>query len=143
MKSRIALALLLSTSSAWAERPPMRPGMWQITTRMEMRGAPNFGPGGREFTVRHCITKRDVEREDAGIPKNDQNRNCAVSDVHRSGNTASWKMVCNGRQKMTGAGEMHYGSDNYQGTITMHSESGGQNMDMVQHVKGKRVGECR
>lgn len=145
MKSRIVFvfALLLSASSAWAERPPMRAGMWEITTRMEMKGAPNFGPAGREFTLRRCITEKDLARKDAGIPRDDRNRNCTVSDVHRGGDRASWKMVCNGRRKMTGAGEMRYGADSYQGTIAMHGEGARGDVDMVRHVKGKRVGECK
>ena len=142
MKHRVLMALVcaLLTSPAWADRPPMREGLWEITTRMEMKGAPNF-MGGRDFTVKQCITKKDLERKDVGIPRNQQN--CKVTDVTRSGNKASWKMECSGPNKMSGRGDMRYDADTYEGTIAMHSEGGGRPVDMVQHVKGRRIGECK
>ncbi len=106
--------------------------LWEITNKMEMEGMPFAMPAQ---TSKVCIPKGQEKDPNKSVP-NDEN--CKMSDVKVSGNKMSWKMKCEGKDAMSGSGEMVYGEGTYSGKMKMHSEDG----DMVMAYDGKRIGSC-
>lgn len=114
----------------------MQPGLWEMTTKMEMQGMPG---GGGEFKFKQCIDKKNL------VPQNKQNpqqNQCKMSDQKVSGNTVSWKMQC--QQGMAMQGEITYSGDSMHGVLNMQMNAPGMgNMQMKQVLSGKRIGACK
>jgi hypothetical protein len=108
--------------------------LWEITTKMEMDGMPFAMPGQ---TNKVCMQKGHEKDPNNAVPK-DQDQDCKISDAKVSGNKSSWKMKCDGKNPMTGSGEMTYGDGTYSGKMKMYSEDG----DMTMAYQGKRIGTC-
>ena len=113
----------------------MRPGMWEITSTMNVPGMPmNMPP----TTVKQCYTKEDVKDQKKLINKD---KNCTVTDFKSTGNKVAWKMKCTGQNAGTFSGETTFAGDSYDSAMKMDSE-GGKGRSMSMKVKGKRVGNC-
>ena len=126
-------AVLLSPP-VFAGGPGMHEGLWEITTTTEMPGMPFTPP---PMTVKHCYTKEDVKEQKKIVPK--QEKDCEMTEMKQSGNKFSWKVVCTGKHKSKGAGEILFkGSNAYEGTMKIESDR----MKMTSRWKAKRVGEC-
>ena len=130
----IAIGMLVSAAllvgHAWAG-PQMNPGKWEITTKTEMAGMPP-----QSITHTQCITNDDLVpmSEDAG-------KECQVSDIRIEGNTAHWRIVCGGKGgQMEGTGQVTYRGDTMVGTMQM--EVSGANMQITNHLTGRRIGNC-
>jgi len=124
--------VLLSLPSLAPAAEMMKPGLWEITTSMEMPGMP-FQPPTQ--TMRHCYTEQEVKEEP--VPKND---NCKITDFKSSGSKVSWKLECKGEMAGKGEGEITYQGDSaYEGKATIQT----QGMTMTTKYKGKRIGECK
>lgn len=108
--------------------------LWAVTSKMEMAGMPFAMPG---HTSNVCIEKGKQNDPNRAVPT-DKNQDCKMSDVKISGNKSSWKMVCTGKDPMTGSGEITSGNGSYSGKILMHSKDG----DMTMNYEGKRIGTC-
>lgn len=110
----------------------MKPGLWEITTSMEMPGMPFQPPPS---TVRHCYTPEEVKAQP--VPGDEQ---CKVTDLKSSGNKTSWKFVCTGEAASKGEGEITYRGDSaYEGKSRMETEG----MTMNMKYKAKRLGDCK
>jgi hypothetical protein len=132
----IALHLALALCPARAEGPNMRPGKWEITTKMELPGMPADMPQ-QQFVHTQCLTGDDFVPSDPKAAAG--SRNCKVRDVHTSGNTVRWTMRCNTAQgEMNGKGSITYHGDSFEGVF----ESKMPGMKVIQHMKGRRVGDC-
>ena len=133
------LATALVLGPALAAGLNLREGMWEITTKMEMTG--KSGGAIPQQTVQHCLTKKDVEDPHRTTPSaGDRGSRCKMTDYKLQGNTATWKMACEGKGAMTGAGTITYSGDSYTGSQTMAMTGGGQAMNM--NYSGRRVGDC-
>ncbi len=104
--------------------------MWEITAKIEME---DFAMPAQTSKV--CIPKGQEKDPNRSVPND---KNCKMSEAKVSGNKMSWKMKCEGKDAMSGSGEMVYGDGTYSGKLKMHSEDG----DMVMAYNGKRVGSC-
>jgi hypothetical protein len=134
------LALLASTlvsAQVHAAAPNMREGMWEITTKMEMTSKP--GTAMPHQTVKHCMTKKDIEDPRRTTPNAGEQSRCKMTDYKLQGNTASWKMTCDG---MDGTGTVTYSGESYSGSQTMAIKRGKEVMNMKMAYAGKRVGDC-
>jgi uncharacterized protein DUF3617 len=138
-KTFAALALLLSVPAGLAASTEMQPGLWEITTRVEIQNMPQRMP---PQTIRHCYTKKDIEEKNPTIPQS-QDKNCQIKDYVLDGNKASWSMVCTGENPMSASGTMTIGATSFSGTMKSHSGEGGEAMDVTQSWSGKRVGDCK
>ncbi len=105
--------------------------MWEITTKMEMEGMPAMPMPASKV----CIPKGQEKDPNRAVP---EDKNCKTSDVKVSGNKMSWKMKCEGKDAMSGSGEMIFGDGTYSGKMKMHDKDG----DMVMVYNGKRIGSC-
>jgi hypothetical protein len=106
--------------------------MWNMNTRMEMAGMP-----GQTFPSQVCMKKGEAQPQ-----KMSQDKNCKVTDVRTVGNKTSWKVVCSGRDAMSGTGEITRTRDSMDGRIRLQGKSGGETMDMTMVLSGKLAGSC-
>ncbi len=131
----ICLFFLGLSFSVSAAEPELKEGKWEITSKIEMPGMPVNMPQNT-FTQTQCLTK------DNYVPKPNQNQsgqNCQIKDIRTSGNTVIWTINCNSVQgAMKGKGQITYKGDSFEGTIKMSSPGG----EIIQHMKGRRIGEC-
>lgn len=123
-------ALLLPAITLAADT--MKPGLWEISTTMEMPGMPFQAP---PQMVRHCYTAQDIKEQP--VPKDEQ---CKITDLKTIGNKTSWKMECTGEAAGKGEGEIAYQGDSaYEGKSKMQT----QGMTLSMKYKAKRLGDCK
>lgn len=147
MKSAAHLSLALLTTLAaagvHAAPPTMKPGQWEIETRMQMNGGGMQMPG-QTVTIKHCIKPEDVRPNDPTMYQGKQDKNCKLDSMSQTGNGVKWKVTCQGQFSGTGEGEVTMASENaYQGKMTMNADMGGHGtMSMITSFNGKRLGDC-
>lgn len=134
---KFAATMLIAGSTLAYAAPVMQPGLWEITTRMDMPGMP---AGMGQHTVQVCYRPNDVEDASKTVPKD---KNCDIKDYKLSGNTASWRIECRGETQMTGSGTFTYSGDSYSGTSKFVMKTGGETMNMAQSYSARRVGDCK
>jgi hypothetical protein len=133
----VASALLAAGATATQAAPVINPGLWEITTRMDMPGMP-AGMGQRTSQI--CYRPNDVQDAARTVPKD---RNCEVKDYTLSGSTASWRMECRGETQMSGNGTFTYSGNTYRGATKFSMKQGGQTMNMTQTYSARRIGDCK
>lgn len=140
MKGKIiALALLASVAtSAMADGIPVQPGLWSITTTMNMPMMPT--PQTR--TVQECMEEDVIDMGD--MASEDMDPNCTFGLNQVDGNTMDWSIDC----PVEGGGTMHAkwtatsGGDTVDGTGRMTMNIQGQTMEMTMSWAGERIGSC-
>lgn len=145
LRQLVPLAGVLALSAAVFAQGPRRDGRWEVTTQMEMAGMPG-GRGMPAMTATQCITKEQVDDPQKMTPQPPQRgggqNDCKVSDYKVAGNKVTWTMKCTTPQEIDGTGDVTYGTDTYEGTMTMNMARGGQTMQMTMKMNGKRLGDC-
>ncbi len=117
--------------------PDMKPGLWEITTKMEMPGMPMSMPAS---THTQCLTKQDM------VPSGSQeNENCKAKSIKITGNTVKWEIVCKTEGGVSkGKGKITYSGNKFKGTLKMTVKNKGQReMKMISHISGRRIGKCK
>ena len=145
----VALVAVIGCSVAVFAQGPRRDGKWEVTTQIEMAGMP-AGRGMPPMTMTQCITKEQAADPQNSVPQPPQRggaqSDCKVSDFKQTGNKVNWTMKCTTPQAVDGTGEMVYGTDTFDGTMTMNMQMarGGQTtpMQMSMKMNGKRLGDC-
>lgn len=126
-------------AAVYAAGADMKEGLWEISIAMEMPGMPFGMPPMKQ---NHCYTKKELEESKNAVPKSDEQ--CKITDYKLSGNKASWVTQCKGENAMSGAGEIIFKGDSYDATVKMKGkDSDGGAMEMIQHIKGRRIGNCK
>jgi len=133
-KTTILAVMTLFAIAACSSGSDMEDGMWEMTSTMEMEGAPAGMPKMPPMTYRQCLTK------DKMIPsQQNKEKNCEILEQDVSGDTVTWKMRCSAGGLVS---EMS-GSSTYSGdTMEGNSQVTMQGMKMTSHVTGKRIGDC-
>lgn len=121
---------LAAAAGAWAQGGPDE--LWNMSTRMEMAGMP-----AQAMNHQVCMQKGETQPE-----KMSQDKNCKVTEQRKVGNTFTWKIVCTGRDAMTGEGRMTRSGNAMDGRMRMQGKSGGEPMDMTIVYTGKLAGGC-
>lgn len=111
--------------------PNIKYGQWETTIETEMVGIPMKQPA---VTHTQCLTKETL------VPDNSPpNSECKMVEKKILGNTATWRMECDGDQgpaEMTG--KITYAGDTFEGTIKINT----QGVTMIQTLSGKYLGDC-
>lgn len=123
-------ALAFMAAPAYAQGGPDE--LWDMTTRMEMAGMP-----GQSFTSQVCMKKGQTQPD-----KMSQDKNCKVAETRTVGNKTTWKIVCTGRDPMTGEGEVTRTRDSMNGRMRMQGKRGNESYDMTTAMSGRLVGNC-
>jgi hypothetical protein len=141
VKSRLRIvalllsALLLRAAPAIAETN-IQEGLWEITIRMQVPGLPsNPAP----VTSAHCL------KDGSQVPQLLQkDSSCRITETKTAGDSVSWKMKCEaGEGSIDGSGRMTYRGGRFDGIISLamqRPEAGP--LKIIQHVSGRRVGDC-
>ncbi len=124
-----ALLLALAPPGALAQGQAGKKGVvWESTTSMQASGM-ELPPQ----TMRNCQPEGDWKEPPSTQPPDSK---CKVTDLKQSGKTTSWKMACQGEEKMTGAGTMTREGDTYRGTMDVTSTQGTMQLKM----SGRKIG---
>jgi len=136
---KILFILAASLSGSAVAGPMMQPGLWEITTKMEMPGMPVAMPPTK---ATHCYTPQDVENTDKTIPKD---QTCKLNSHSVAGNKVTWAVSCQDKNgTTTGNGEMTYKGNSYDGTMKMSVKAkGAAPMNMTYRYSGRRLGDCK
>jgi Protein of unknown function (DUF3617) len=131
--STVMLMLGLSWSVMAQDSSPMREGMWEINSKLNI---PGMGDG---VPMKHqqCITAAMIKDPQAAIPK--MGNDCKVSNYRLAANTATYTLTCTNPTDIVGNGEIKYaGPDSYTGTLTL----GAQGASYTLTYEAKRTGDC-
>jgi hypothetical protein len=145
----VAVAATFACAAAHAADNPfaglrgkMKPGLYEY--QMEMSGVPGMPPNMGKHTMQHCVTPEDIERGQVGrADKGPRGENCEVKDFNMSGNTASYKMVCQNGPTMNAKMTFREGGYTMDGDMTMPGRNGAEPMHMKQHMESKYLGPCQ
>ena len=123
-----------------AAAPNMKEGLWEMTAKSEIQGMPGGMP---PTTVQQCVTKKDLEDPSKTTPGLQGDKRCKMTDYRLQGNTATWKMACEGENAMTGSGTVTYAGSSYTGTQTMSMNLEGKAFNMTVNFSGRHLGDCK
>jgi hypothetical protein len=140
MQRRILAIAILAAFAApvLADGIPVEPGLWSITTTVNMP----MLPAPQTVTVEECMTDEIMDMEDMSTDDLDSECDYALDTL--DGNTMAWSIDC----PVEGGGQMHAewqatsSGDTVDGEGKMTMTMQGQTMDMTMSWTGKRVGPC-
>lgn len=141
MTTRRIVTLLAATLAApvWADPSKIQPGLWEITTEMEMPGMPvQMAPQ----TIRHCHTAEELAEAMNTIPQGGVG-DCRLIGYRVQGDTATWSMECSGDTPMRGTGSLTSAAHAYSGEMHSVMQVPGGSMEMDTRWRAKRIGECQ
>jgi Protein of unknown function (DUF3617) len=137
MKAELGSAVILALALSWSllaqASSPMREGMWEVNSKLNI---PGMGDG---VPMKHqqCVTAAMIKDPQSAIPKMDND--CKVSNYKLADNVATYTLTCTSPAEIVGNGEIRYsGPDAYTGTLTL----GGQGASFVLSYEAKRIGDC-
>ena len=140
MFRNICIALVIVISLVWitSASAEMKEGLWQITTKSEMKGMPMQMPA---TTMKQCMTKKDMTPKPEKQPKGQE---CTTKDQKVSGDTVTYTMECKNADSTTvQSGKMTYKGDSFDGTTDTTIKTKGQpDMNMTSTMSGKYLGPC-
>lgn len=117
---------------AHAAGPGMTPGLWEITSQVEMPGMPMVPP---PMTHTQCMTEDDAVPE----PGQEEEGDCEILEQSVSGNTVTWKTRCQTDQgEVVSTGKITYDGDSFKGEVLTTMPG----MKMTSKMSGRRVGPC-
>jgi len=132
--------IVVATALAWPAHAQVKGELWEVTTKMEMKGVPMDMPAR---TMRTCMDRN--AKDEAFVPQKTDEGECRMVDQKRSGNVWRYRMECTSKDKDTviTEGEVTYAADrSYTGRMHMTGKSGAQGYEMTQTFSGRKVGEC-
>ena len=135
-KKLIVLAILLSLIWVTGAAAEIKDGLWEMTTKVEMKGIPAQMPS---TTVKQCITKNNL------VPQSDtKGYECKTKNYNVSGDTVTYTVECSGQGSvMTTTGKTTYKGNTFDGVSTTTVKTKGQpEMQMTNKISGKYIGPC-
>ena len=135
-KKLIGLTILLSLIWVANASAEIKDGLWEMTTKVEMKGMPAQMPAS---TVRQCITKNNP------VPQSDaKGYKCKTKDYKVSGDTVTYTVECTGKDSFVlTSGKTTYKGNTFDGTSTTNIKTKGQpEVQMTNKISGKYIGPC-
>jgi hypothetical protein len=105
--------------------------LWEVTANITMDGMRLPGAPSRV-----CTKGNQADRM---MP---MEKDCKTSDVKTSGNRTTFRVVCTGKDPMSGTGDMTTGKGSYRGVLSLSGIVDGEKSTMVAEYSGKLVGKC-
>jgi len=149
----IAAAALLATG-AMAAPPGGKPGLWDITTKMDMGGVAmqmpdmssmppevqarlksmNIRPSNDGIRTQQCISQADMDRQEPPMP----DKTCKILRSSHTGNSYTAEVACKGDFNGTGQMKFVYLSpERFSGVTKMKGVAHGQPMATTINFDGK------
>lgn len=138
LKFIIAFLLIIESFAAMAEID-IKEGKWQITTQMEMQGAP-VKLAIPPQTVDQCFTKKNMTPE-----RMLNNKYCEMLEMDIGAKTIAWQMRCKqAGMQMEGQGKLAYTKTSFNGLFQMMMRGSKQgDMNINTKLNGHYVGQCK
>jgi len=149
-----ALSIAAVSSAALAFAGHGKPGLWQITTKMDMGGMPQLTsaqaaqmkamgihiPTNNTFTVTHCMTPQEaamIKPPPMGRPGHEPE--CKMQNMKTEGSSVSADMVCDSKDvKGGGHFALAYDSpEHYTGRMTMNMDTRGHHVASTTSFEAK------
>ena len=139
IRASIILGILLLTApAARADGIPVEPGLWEMSSIVNMP----MMPKPRVTTTTECMKESEISMDDMG--GEDMDLNCQFEMAQVDGNTMKWSVDCpveggtsHGEWEATSSGDSVTG----EGLVTISFQ--GQAMEMTMSWEGKRIGDCQ
>ncbi len=139
IRASIILGILLLTApAARADGIPVEPGLWEMSSIVNMP----MMPQPRVTTTTECMKESEISMDDMG--GEDIDPNCQFEMAQVDGNTMKWSVDCpveggtsHGEWEATSSGDSVTG----EGLVTISFQ--GQAMEMTMSWEGKRIGDCQ
>ena len=149
----IGAALILTPAAAWAAHG--KPGLWTISTTMQMANMPQIPPeamammksrgmsmpgmGGTPMVSQICMTPEMVNA-DKPPAMNQHEENCTTKILSQTASSMSAEMTCHGRMDGVGHTQMSWrGNEHYEGTYNFKGTMEGHTQEMSSHFTGDFV----
>lgn len=134
----IALVVVISLMWITGASAEVKEGLWQITTKTEMKGMPMQMPA---TTMKQCMTGKDMTPKPE---KQQKGQECTTKDQKVSGNTVTYTIECKSVDSATVQnGKMTYKGDSFDGVSDTTIKAKGQpDMKMASTMSGKYLGPC-
>ncbi|GAB4370804.1 MAG: hypothetical protein Kow00128_18130 [Deltaproteobacteria bacterium] len=130
----LGLGLLSAGPSPARGAMDLKEGLWEITSKVEMRGIPIPMPA---TTVRQCIRKEDP------VPRGEEKNDCKQTKRAIRGNTVTWEIECATREGTSRIrGEVTYRGDAFDGKVRVSEAGSPGGEEILQKLHGKRIGDC-
>lgn len=131
------IALAMAAPEAASAPPPMEPGLWEVTSRLDVPDSP---VQDATQTLRRCYTAEELRDPRNLVPRVPQE--CLLIGFRLVGNRATWSVECSALRPMAGGGEMTLGKIAYAANLWSESREGGRTLRIMQRVRARRLGEC-
>ncbi|HKQ46102.1 MAG TPA: DUF3617 domain-containing protein [Rhizomicrobium sp.] len=152
----IACAVVIAPAAAWSGHG--RPGLWKITSSMEMPNMPQMpqmppeamammkargmqmpGMGGAPIVTEICMTQEQVNA-DRPPALNNHAENCTTKILNQSATSVTAETTCHGRMEGVGRSQMSWrGTDHYEGTYSFKGRMEGRAHAMTTRFTGDFV----
>jgi hypothetical protein len=133
----IAVGLSISGVAAGADGIPVEPGLWEMTSTVQMPMLPQ----PQVNTQTECLDKPVMSLDE--LQSDQMDPNCEFETAQIDDNTVQWSVDCP-VEGGTAHGEWEATShgDRIEGSGTMKMTVQGQEMNMTMSWTGRRVGDC-
>jgi hypothetical protein len=127
------VSLLILALPAWGI--DLKPGKYQITSKVNMPGMPGGMP---PQTITQCMTEQDpVPHTSAGA------NGCKITNMTTEGDTVKYTLVCEQQgMQSESSGEMTYKGETFYGTTQTKMGPSGGGMTITTKINAKRIGKC-
>ena len=148
----IGAAVLLAPAAAWAAHG--KPGLWTISTTMQMANMPQMPPEamammkargmsmpgmGGPITSQICMTQEMVNA-DKPPAMNQHEESCTTKILNQTSTSVSAETTCHGRMDGVGRTQISWrGSEHYEGTYSFNGSMHGQPNSMSTNYVGDWV----
>ena len=145
-------AIVLAPAAALAAHG--RPGLWTISSTMQMANMPLMPPEaiammkargmkmpgmGSPMVTQMCMTQEQVNA-DKMPAMNNHEESCTSKVLSQTSSSVTAETTCHGRMEGVGHMQMSWrGNEHYEGTYSFKGESGGRPQDMTTHYSGDFV----
>jgi len=106
--------------------------LWEVTSQTVFDGMPMPAPPQRV-----CKKKGQT-----GGDPSPMGMNCKTTDRKTSGNRVTYRVVCTGKDQMTGTGERTSSPGRYSGKMNLNGTIDGEKSTISMSYSGKLVGKC-
>ena len=120
---------LVGTVAGFAQTGP--DDLWEVASTMTMEGMRVPGPPTQ-------VCAKAGQNEPPAPMQND----CQITDRNTVGNRTTYRVVCTGKDAMSGTGEMTRGQGSYLGVLKLSGKMDGEAMNVTTEYSGRLIGKC-
>lgn len=139
MRKSLCVALIgaVTVAAQAADTPDFKPGQYQYNIKTEVPGLPFPMP---PVSFSQCVTQKDIDDGKAYQKGEKGDRgDCKMENLKQTRTSASYDVVCSGKNAMTGHYDLTFSDTGFAGKGTMNM--GGQVMNT--QMSATRTGDCQ